>query len=1113
MPSLNPSDDRPAADGCSSAPRDGAEAPVPARREYWRSLNELQGSEDFRAWMHREFPSNADLLEGDDRRQFMKLMGASFALAGLGAAACRRIPEQKIVPYATRPQERIPGTFINYASSVERGGIGHGVVVRSYDARPVKIEGNPDHPTTVGGCDAITQSEILGLYDPHRSRTVHRDGKASSAADFESWIAEHGTTLGVNPTGTGSMAVLAEASGSPSMARMREEFAARFPQATWHEWEPIDGDAEREGTRIAFGAPHKALPMLEKADVIVCLDADPLHGHSASTRLSRDWAVRRRLEAKDASQQQLSRVYCLEGIMSVTGIMADDRIPVRPGDVPAIAARLASRLGVKIDGAIELAATRELEGIDLEIFEAMVKDLESHRGSGIVMAGEGQSPVVHALAAAMNVALGNVGKTVVYTADSGDSRLASISSLVKKLDQGIDTLVIIGGNPVYDAPADLDFPSAMKKASHVVHLSYEQNETSLASEWHLPRTHFLESWGDTTAHDGMLAMTQPLIEPMIDLAQKGWSPIELVAALCGAEPSDGYSIVRATEAMRSGTSGATFEAHWRTILDKGVVAGTTWPVATPADFEAGSIARAVAATIESRRGISPEDLEFQFLSDSTVYDGRFVNNGWLQELPDSITKITWDNALLVSPSLCKARGLSEGDLVTLKVDGRSVKAAVFPVPGMDTRTMAMAIGWGRGEAAGPVGMDAGFDAYPIRTTSTPWIASSGVSIEPTGEKYLFAQTQDHGAADALNPEVPEAGIQERLPTLVRETTLDDYRSHPDFAKHRVHVAHRLSLWEETNLDGAKFRWAMTVDLNTCTGCGACITACQAENNIPVVGKDQIARGREMHWMRIDRYFKGTDPNRPEAVFVQPVMCMQCENAPCEQVCPVAATVHDKDGLNVMVYNRCIGTRYCSNNCPYKVRRFNWFDYWRRDPVREQDGIFAVKPDYYTSEGPNQWRRMQFNPEVTVRTRGVMEKCNFCTQRIQEAKIKYKNEWARRGGTEFSPDWSIPDGAIHCACAQACSTGAIVFGDLNDPKSEVSRLFSKQVAYELLEELNTKPRIRYLARVSNPAVPMGSSDDGHGHGHGGHGHGDHGHDGHSGKDGHAAAADLAEGVRS
>ncbi|MEE2972753.1 MAG: Fe-S-cluster-containing hydrogenase, partial [Planctomycetota bacterium] len=1062
-----------------------------------------QDTEDFRAWMHREFPSNADLLEGDDRRQFIKVMGASFALAGLGAAACRRIPEQKIVPNAARPQERIPVKPVEYASSLERGGVGLGVLVKSYDARPVKLEGNPDHPTTMGSCDPMTQSEVLRVYDPHRSRTVLKDGRPSSAAAFETWMSDHAGKLGRNAFGTGSIAVLSEASGSPSLIRMRQEFAKKFPQMQWHEWEPIDGDAGRAGTKLAFGAPHTAQPMLDRAEVVVCLDADPLNGGPTSTRLARDWATRRRLEASDPSGQTLSRVYAVEGVFSVTGMNADDRLPVRPSDVVAVAAAIAQGVEAGIDGVDQLASSLALEGVDAEILAAMIEDLRSNRGSSVVLAGEGQPPAVHALAAAINVALGNVGKTIAYTADPAPMRTASIRSLVEQLDgQGVDTLLIIGGNPVYDAPADLDFATAMGKAGHVIHLAFEVNETSRAAEWHLPRTHFLESWGDTTAHDGTIAITQPLIEPMLPLDQKGWSPIEFLAAVAGHEPGDGYSIVRATEALRSKTSGATFEAQWRTILDAGLIAGTASPTVAPTRVDAGRVAGAVkmAADALATRG---DGMDFQFLPDSTVYDGRFAGVGWLQELPDAITKITWDNALLVGPGYCIERKLSEGDMVSVTLDGRTIEAAVFPVPGMAPNTAAMAIGWGRGEAAGPIGAGAGFDAYPLRTVANPWIGT-GASVVPTGgAAYAFAQTQDHGAADALNPEVPAAGIQERLPTLVRETTLDDYKSHPDFAQHRVHVAHRLSLWEETNLDGAKFRWALSVDLNTCTGCGACVTACQAENNIPVVGKDQIARGREMHWLRIDRYFKGMDPTRPEGVFVQPVTCMQCENAPCEQVCPVAATVHNEDGLNVMVYNRCIGTRYCSNNCPYKVRRFNWFDYWRREPIREQEGLFAVKPDYYTSGGPDEWRRMQFNPEVTVRTRGVMEKCSFCVQRINEAKIAYKNEWARAGGTATSPDWSIPDGVIKTACQQACSTDAIVFGDLNDPKSEVSRLFAKPVSYQLLEELNTKPRVRYVARVTNPAVPLGKSD---GH------HGDHGH-GHDHDDGHAAAATpVAEGVR-
>ena len=583
---------------------------------------------------------------------------------------------------------------------------------------------------------------------------------------------------------------------------------------------------------------------------------------------------------------------------------------------------------------------------------------------------------------------------------------------------------------------------------------------------------------------------------MMPLEQKGWSPIELLAQLSGAEPKEGYSIVRATESARSRTTGTTFESHWREILDAGMIADTAWPTAAPS-LDAGRIAGGVSNLAAARSRVAADDLELVFTTDARVYDGRYANLGWLQELPDAVTKITWDNALLISPSLYKARGLKTGDVVSVKVDGREIEAAVFPVPGMAANTLAIALGWGQGADAGPIAENAGFDAYPVRTTTAAWIAD-GATMSSTGGTYAFAQTQDHGAMDALIPAVPLGGIQERLPTLVRETNLEDYRTHPDFAKHRVHVAHRLSLWEETNLDGAKFRWAMSVDLNTCTGCGSCVTACQAENNIPIVGKDQIARGREMHWIRIDRYFKGDDPSAPEAVFVQPVTCMQCENAPCEQVCPVAATVHDKDGLNVMVYNRCIGTRYCSNNCPYKVRRFNWFDYWRRDPIREQEGLFAVKPEYYTSGGPDEWRRMQMNPEVTVRNRGVMEKCSFCVQRINAAKIEYKNEWAKEGGAAESPDWSIPDGVIQTSCQQACSTGSIVFGDLNDPKSEVSRLQKKQVSYQLLEELNTKTRVRYLAKVSNPGTPRKAAHDDHHHADDG---------------GHAAATTIAEEVRS
>ncbi|HAC08426.1 MAG TPA: molybdopterin oxidoreductase, partial [Phycisphaerales bacterium] len=1033
MSSLNQGEERPEATGCE---RDDVPA-APARRAYWRSLDDLQDTEDFRAWMHREFPSDADLLAGEDRRQFMKVMGASFALAGLGVAACRRIPESHIVPYSARPAGRVPGNPVYFASACERGGVAKGVLIKSIDGRPIKLEGNPDHATSVGACDSITQSGILEAYDPHRSRSVHRDGEPSDASAFTTW-SDQRFGIELRKSGGAGLAILAEATGSPSMDRMRADFVAAFPKATWHEWEPITGDAERAGTELAFGASYRAHPMLDEADVVVCLDADLLSTHPNANRLARDWASTRRLDAADPADQQLSRVYAVEGVLSITGMNADDRMAVRNGDVAAVAASIALGLGVSMNGLEDLAGTATFEGRNAEILAAMIRDLKANPGKSVVTAGGGQPAAVHAMAAAINDALGNTGKTVTYTADSAPSRTASIRSLADSLGAGtVETLVVIGGNPVYDAPADLDFATAMGRAKETVHLSLRANATSAVSTWHLPRTHFLESWGDVRGYDGTVSVVQPTIQPMMPLEQKGWSPIELLAQLSGAEPKEGYSIVRATESARSRTTGTTFESHWREILDAGMIADTAWPIATPS-LDAGRVAGGVSSLAAARSKVAADDLELVFTTDARVYDGRFANLGWLQELPDAVTKITWDNALLISPSLYKARGLKTGDVVSVKVDGREIEAAVFPVPGMAANTLAIALGWGQGADAGPIAENAGFDAYPVRTTTASWIAD-GATMSSTGGTYAFAQTQDHGAMDALIPAVPLGGIQERLPTLVRETNLEDYRTHPDFAKHRVHVAHRLSLWEETNLDGAKFRWAMSVDLNTCTGCGSCVTACQAENNIPIVGKDQIARGREMHWIRIDRYFKGDDPSAPEAVFVQPVTCMQCENAPCEQVCPVAATVHDKDGLNVMVYNRCIGTRYCGNNCPVKVRRFNYFHYTK----------YMDKPEH---------KRLQLaqNPNVTVRSRGVMEKCTYCMQRISEARITARNE-----------DRKIRDGEVITACQAACASGAINFGDLTDPESKVSKKQALGRDYSMLAELNIRPRTQYLARIENP----------------------------------------------
>jgi MoCo/4Fe-4S cofactor protein with predicted Tat translocation signal len=1084
MPPVNPTAD--AAPGCGGGPSPDADAPVAVRQglAYWRSLEDRANSPEFRAFMEREFPEGADRLEGDDRRHFLRVMGASFALAGIGLTGCRRRPESTIVPYAARPADRTPGVPVHYATALEIGGVAGGFLVRSFDGRPIKIEGNPDHPYTLGGCESIAQASVLELYDPDRSRLMMRGGMPAGGdafAEFEAFVANRfGEALAAS--GGRGLAVLSEAFSGPAMEAERRRFMRKFPQARWFEWEAFNDDQERAGLETAFGRPVRADLRLADAAVVVSLDADFLRPHPANLKWAREWAATRRVRGADPHEQTLSRLYAFEGVLSLTGAAADVRVPVRTDAVPAVAALLAESLGIEIADAPlrEAIAARAAEAKamlgekDLEIVAAAASDLAAARGRGVIVAGPRQPAAVHALAALLNERLGNAGETVVYReAEARPLRSEAIRELAALLKGGaVETLVILGGNPVYDAPADLDFADCMRKAREVVHLSYYRNETSAdrSCTWHVPRCHALESWGDARAWDGSVSLVQPLIEPLVAPMQGGRTPLELVAMLCGDDLRDAYALVRRSFRERHGLAAASqdapFERQWRKALNDGIEAGTAAAAAT---------SRANPAAVGRVVGMLPPpgtSLELAFTRDATVFDGRFANLGWLQELPDAISKLTWDNAVLLGVATAERLGVATGDRVRVAVPAaggsmRSIEAAVLVQPGMADGTLALSFGYGRGEVAGRIAAEAGFDAYRLRSSDAAELARDA-SIERLEGSYAFARTQDHGTADAMIPAVPRDGVAERLPTILREGTLGEYRHEPDFARHRSHVVSRLSLWEETNLDGAKFRWAMSIDLSTCIGCGACVTACQAENNIPIVGKDQVARGREMAWIRIDRYFRGDDPARPDAVLMQPVTCMHCENAPCEQVCPVAATVHDEDGLNVMVYNRCIGTRYCSNNCPYKVRRFNYFDYQRRDPVREQVGPFAVKAEYYTSDGPDEWLRMQFNPEVTVRTRGVMEKCTFCTQRIAEAKIRRKNEWVRQGGTAHSPTWSIPDGDFTTACAAACPTEAIVFGDLNDPASRVAALQRSPLSYEMLEELNNRPRVRYLARVTNPA---------------------------------------------
>ncbi|MEI6024252.1 MAG: 4Fe-4S dicluster domain-containing protein [Phycisphaerales bacterium] len=1073
--------------GCSSTQDTSAQNKVAATgRSLWRSLGAQSADAEASAFAAREFSAASDVLEGDDRRNFIKIMGAGFALAGMGLTGCRRWPESKIVPNASQPANRTPGVSVTYSTAVDFMGIGYGLVATSFDGRPIKLDGNSAHPYWGGTSTSWMQSRVLELYDPDRSRQVFRAGKPSTDAEFKSWLGERAKAMQAKQ-GDG-LVVLTEKTSSPTMLDMIARFTQAFPKAKVVQWNPIFGNTHREGSNIAFGQSIRSQPQLENATVIVALDWDPFSASPFALRNMRSWADGRRVRAEDPTKQTQNRMYVVEAGVSVSGMAADSRLAVRRGDMPVFVAMIAQALGmtdgVLGDSALKSAivrlascpASKSILGDgEKEIFEQLVKDLKGAKGTSVLVCGDGQPAEVVALVAAINESLGAHGTTLNMEPMSADTM--GLPELVKSMNAGqVDTLMILGANPCYNAPADLDFSKAMGKVPNVARVAYYRDETSMdpACTFHVPQSHFLESWGDVCAPDGTLSVQQPLIQPMIDPAQGGHSAIEalgmlLTMSLGDSQPQDGYAMVRRTHMALSGLAGSTFESAWRTWLDTGVIAGK--PITSVnVSSNAGDIARAVNTLADAQPANRDASVELCFMNDARVFDGCFANNGWLQELPDPVTKITWDNALLMSVPTMRRLGLSQGSMVTVNAGGRSMKAAAFPVPGMVDDCVSITLGCGRAESAGRLAVDAGFNAYPMRTTSSMRLVR-GATVQATGAMYTFAHTQDHGSVDAaLIPSVPHDGVQERLPTLVRQTSLASYKTDPAFASELVHMPHRLSLWQENNLDGAHFRWAMSVDLTTCTGCSACVTACQSENNIPIVGKDQVKRGREMFWIRIDRYFRGSDPAKPNGFAIQPVACMHCENAPCEQVCPVAATVHDADGINSMVYNRCIGTRYCSNNCPYKVRRFNFFDYQRREPVREQSGPLAVKPEYYVDTGPNEWVRMQLNPEVTVRMRGVMEKCSFCVQRIAAAKIKYKNEWVKAGGTSGgTSNFSIPDGAIVTACQQACPAQAIVFGDLNDPKSQVSKLHASKLSYGMLEELNVKPRVKYMAKVINPAV--------------------------------------------
>ncbi|MBI5869277.1 MAG: TAT-variant-translocated molybdopterin oxidoreductase [candidate division Zixibacteria bacterium] len=990
---------------------------------YWRSLDELANTPEFQRWAQDEFPGGATEPDGGvSRRKFMQLMGASLALAWM--AGCRW-PKEEILPFARNPEGFIPGKTKQFATSSELGGVGRGLLVTSFDGRPIKIEGNPLHPGSLGACDAINQASLLEMYDPDRSKILvrreHGQELTQSWDDFAGFARSH--FAGLRAAGGAGLFILAEESNSPSLLDMRGRLLSAFPKAQWLAYEPISRDNERAGAHLAFGKPLRTNYAFDRAEAIVSFDSDFLLTHPESVRYARDFASGRRAE-----DGKMNRLFSIESVLSLTGAAADHRVGLRASEIPAAVCRLAAELYSQAGGSLPLpgsgleAALQQFRSSTSSsaITPFMARDLLAHRGKSIVTVGPRQPAVVHAVAHLINTILGNVGSTVTYI-DEPDAMCKpdaeSIRPLTDEARAGrVQTLVILGGNPAYNAPTDVNFAEALSKVGTSIHLGLYDDETSQLCQWHLPRAHYLESWGDTRAWDGTISPIQPLIQPLYG----GKSPIELLAMVTGDQMTNGYDIVRRT--LQPLTSGLDFEVAWRRLLHDGVMNGSASPPVMP-QLSAQPISDELGRLASTTPSAS-EDLELVFTPDTKVYDGRFANSGWLQEMPDPVTKLTWDNAALIAPATARKLGVSHGDVVRIGAGGKSLEAPAYVLPGHPAGTIALALGYGR-KFSGSVGNGVGVNAYALRNSATPHLAS-GVKITRTGATIELACTHDHHAIDAVG--IKE--IQSRIPELVREAELSTFISNPDFVREGVHHPPLVSLWTEHDYNG--HRWAMAIDLSSCIGCGSCMVACQAENNIPIVGKANVIRGREMHWIRVDRYFSG-DPEHPSVLF-QPVACHHCENAPCEQVCPVAATTHDAEGLNVMVYNRCVGTRYCSNNCPYKVRRFNFFNYHKDTP---------------------EVAKMMYNPDVTVRSRGVMEKCTYCIQRIESVKITAKND--RR---------PITDGEIIPACAQTCPSQAIVFGDLNDKTSRVAKLHEHHRSYAMLEELNVKPRTKYLAKLRN-----------------------------------------------
>ena len=967
-------------------------------KNLWRSLEEYSNFEEFQKSLEDEFPPDATVRPGGfDRREFLSLMSASLALAGLSSCA-PTVPE-KIIPYVRAPEEIVPGKPLFFATAFPLSGYGLGILAESHMGRPTKIEGNPDHPASLGSTDAFAQASILSLYDPDRSKAITQAG---SITTWDAFITNLAAELDPKRLNKGEgLRILTETVTSPTLAAQLAQILHQFPSARWHQYEPVNGDSARRASHVTFGRYADIRYHFDKADVILSLDADFLLSMPGHVRHAREFTSRRRPKA---GEKEINRLYAVESTPSITGAVADHRRAARPSQIQDIASQINDSISGK-------GSTNDAW------LDAVVRDLQASRGKSIVVAGPQQPPEVHVIAHELNAKLGNAGQTLEYIEPIEPNpveQMESLGDLIKDMQAGaVDLLLIAGGNPVYTAPADLEFAKHLANVRLRIHFSLYEDETSEVCHWHIPETHYLESWGDMRSDDGTTTIMQPLINPLY----AGKSAYELLSAFLGQPTRTTYEVLR--EAWGQGRDKNEFERLWRKSVHDGVVAPE---LGNSRDAPRISVVQEIRGASpelqrEGRREAPGEGLmEVIFRPDPTIYDGRFANNGWLQELPKPLIKIVWDNAALLSPATAERLNVINEDVIEIKSEGRAIRAPVWISPGHANDSITLFLGYGR-TRAGTIGSNRGYNAYSLRTSASPWIVKNA-EVRKTGGRYALVSTQEHHSMENRN--------------LVRHASVTEYAERPDFVDaEREAPPRELTLYPEYAPE--EYAWGMAIDLSTCIGCNACVIACQAENNIPVVGKIEAGRSREMHWLRIDRYYQG-DIHQPETFF-QPVMCMHCEDAPCEPVCPVGATTHSNEGLNEMTYNRCVGTRYCSNNCPYKVRRFNFFN-------------------FHSNEAPSM--ALLYNPDVTVRSRGVMEKCTYCVQRINHARINAKKE-----------DRTIRDGEVVTACQAACPAGAIVFGNIADPDSRVSKLKSEPRNYGVLTDLNTRPRTTYLAKLTNP----------------------------------------------